>query len=291
MTMRSDAEMYSLIIETALSDERIRAVLLNGSRANPNAPKDIFQDFDVIYLVTNIPAFTQDPRWIDRFGELMILQLPDTMSDPPPTDQPGFCYLMQFVDGTRIDLNLFPVARIAELEQDSLTRVLLDKDDLFPSVEPASERGYLPKRPAPKAFDDCCNEFWWVSPYVAKGLWRGQILYAKLMLDEYVRAMLMKMLVWRIGVATDFSINPGKYGKYYQRYLAPDEWSLLMKTFSDADEEHTWEALFAMCELFRKVAGLVANRFGYNYPYGDDERVSAYLRHVHRLPRDADAIY
>ena len=36
--MRSEEEMLTLIIETAREDERIRAVIMNGSRAKPNAP-------------------------------------------------------------------------------------------------------------------------------------------------------------------------------------------------------------------------------------------------------------
>ena len=49
--MRSEQEMYELIIGTARADERIRAVYLNGSRTDKNAPKDIFQDYDIVYAV------------------------------------------------------------------------------------------------------------------------------------------------------------------------------------------------------------------------------------------------
>ena len=40
--MRSEREMMNLILGTAQADERIRAVILNGSRANPNVKRDIF---------------------------------------------------------------------------------------------------------------------------------------------------------------------------------------------------------------------------------------------------------
>ena len=46
-----------------------------------------------------------------------------------------------------------------------------------------------------------------------------------------------------------------------------------------------------MTELFRRVAIPVAEHFGYDYPYGDDQRVSAHLRHVRTLPRDAKEMY
>ncbi len=41
--MRREKEMFDLILGIAREDERIRAVYMNGSRTNPNAPKDIFR--------------------------------------------------------------------------------------------------------------------------------------------------------------------------------------------------------------------------------------------------------
>ena len=289
--MRSEQEMFDLILNTAREDERIRAVIMNGSRANPNAPKDFFQDYDIVYVVTDHEPFRHNLEWIKRFGEMMILQLPDEMADPPPVESAGFAYLMQFMDGNRIDLTIFPVANLDELEDDSQTIVLLDKDGIIRPFPPASDRDYLPKPPTAKQFFDCTNEFWWVSPYAAKGLWRQEIVYAKGFQNEYVREQLMKMLFWYIGMKTGFAASPGKLGKYIQNYLEPELWQMLLKTYSDASYEHTWDALFAMCDLFRIIAVRVAEHFGFEYPYGDDERVSAHLKHVRKLPRDAKEMY
>lgn len=49
--MRSEQEMFDLILNTAREDKRIRAVYMNGSRTNPSAPRDIFQDYDIVYVV------------------------------------------------------------------------------------------------------------------------------------------------------------------------------------------------------------------------------------------------
>jgi aminoglycoside 6-adenylyltransferase len=62
--MRSESEILELILNTARRDERVRAVIMNGSRINPNAPKDFFQDYDVVYLVTEKDSFLADPSWI-----------------------------------------------------------------------------------------------------------------------------------------------------------------------------------------------------------------------------------
>src|SRR5512139_1985259 len=113
--MRSDHEMLELILNNARHDERIRAVLLEGSRTNPNAPRDFFQDFDIVYIVTDVASFKDDEHWIDRFGEMMILQLPDDMGDPLWKPGEPYGYLMQFMDGNRIDLTIFPVNKVEEV--------------------------------------------------------------------------------------------------------------------------------------------------------------------------------
>jgi len=289
--VRSEQEMLDLILDTARRDDRIRAVIMNGSRANPNAPRDPFQDYDVVYLVTDVAPFRHNEAWITRFGERMIMQLPEDMQDPPPSGDGGFAYLMQFADGNRIDLGIYPRTQADEICRDSLSVLLLDKDGTIGPLATPSERDYLPQPPTAKAFLDCCNEFWWVCPYVAKGLWREEIVYAKHMLDEVVRVELHKMIAWYIGIQTDFARNPGKLGKYFQRYLEPELWEMLRKTYADADYGHTWDALFAAGALFRRVAMAVAGHFGFDYPRGDDERVSAHLAHVRALPPGANEIY
>ena len=289
--MRTEKEMLNLIVGTAEQDERIRAVIMSGSRANPNARRDIFQDFDIVYLVTDVEPFKQDPAWIKRFGELMILQMPDAMGDPPAPNDGRFAYLMQFADGNRIDLTLFPVARLNEFDRESLSIMLLDKDQILEPFPAPSERDFLPVPPTAMAFSDCCNEFWWVCPYVAKGLWRSEIIYARHMLGHVIREQLMKMLTWYIGVQTGWKQGPGKFGKHLQKYLEPELWSMLEQTYAGGSDESTWDSLLSMCELFRITANSVAQHCGLNYPVDDDAKVSAHLKHVRALPRDATEIY
>lgn len=289
--MRSEPEMYELIVNTARNDDRIRAVILNGSRVNPNARCDIFQDYDVVYIVTEVASFKQEPHWIQLFGELMIMQLPDDMFDAPPSSDGRFGYLMQFADGNRIDLTLYPIAKLNELRQDSLSLLLLDKDGIIPPFAPPSDRDYLPQPPTSKAYADCCNEFWWVCTYVAKGLWREQITYAKYIFDNPLREQLMKMLVWYAGERTDFQQNIGAHGKLLQQNLEPALWELLKKSYSGAEIDETWSALLAACDLFRRTATHIATCFGFQYPHDDDQKVSAHLVHIRSLPNDASASY
>ena len=179
--MRSEEQIFELIISVANGDENIRAVMLTGSRANQNIKKDGFQDFDVIYMVDNLDKFADDINWINVFGERIIMQMPGSMQldeHDLESDKVEITYLMLFRDFNRIDLKLIDIKN-EEYRTDSFNRVLLDKDSRFSSLPEASEDNYAVKKPSPKTFSDCCNEFWWVATYVYKGIARDEPLYAK----------------------------------------------------------------------------------------------------------------
>jgi aminoglycoside 6-adenylyltransferase len=289
--MRTEKEIIDLILNTARQDERIRAVVMNGSRANPDTPRDMFQDYDIVYFVADVAPFRRNFNWIKRFGELMIMQTPEDMGDPPGKGDGQYIYLMQFSDGNRIDLTICPVAQIGEITKDSLSVLLLDKDGIIGPLKPPSDRDHLPVAPTARQFADCCNEFWWVCPYVAKGLWRRELPYAKYMLEVVVREQLMKMLTWQVGVKTGFTTGPGKSGKYLEKQLDPGQWRMLVTTYAGSDYGELWQTMLTMGDLFRAAARQVAAHGRFEYLQGDDDRVSVHLRHVMELPRDATAMY
>ena len=45
--MRTEQEVMDLILSIANADERIRGVMLAGSRADSSVPKDQYQDYDI----------------------------------------------------------------------------------------------------------------------------------------------------------------------------------------------------------------------------------------------------
>jgi len=279
--MRSEEELLSLILEVAGADNRIRAVLLNGSRANPNAAKDIFQDFDIVYVVTEMSAFLRNHSWVDKFGKRIILQLPDEMTFGDKDDH-AFHYLMLFEDGHRIDLTLFPLGKLStQFKPDSQTILLLDKDRLFENIPPASDSDYLIRRPTEKEFGDCCNEFWWVSTYVAKGLWRKEITYAKEMLEIPVRTMFLKMIEWHIGVEHDFAVSFGKAGRNMKKYINAELYETVLATYPDSDPRNIWNALFLMTGLFSQLARKTAEALKFEYNKQEEENVVEYLKRVH----------
>lgn len=279
--MRTEKQMFNLILSFAKEDINVRAVYLNGSRANPKAEKDNFQDYDIVYAVEKTELYIKDKKWIKNFGEMAILQEPDNSfffkEETNPADE-QYAFLMQFVDGTRIDLT-FMRLDIAKVNyfNDALTVLLLDKDKVFPKLPKPSDRSYYVQKPTEGSFLGICNEFWWVSAYVAKGLRRNQLIYALDHLNFNTRIQLIKLLELRIGVDNDFNVNAGKNATYFPKYLPQEIWGNLLKTYPLASRNKIWQALFLCCDMFDRTARYVAKKLNYKYNENEARRARKYL--------------
>lgn len=280
--MRSEVKIKNLILDLASKDERIRIVLLNGSRANPKIKPDNFQDYDIVFIVNDFESFISDHKWTNVFGEKIIWQLPEEMTfgkDVEADLRFGFPYLMLFADGNRIDLTIFRIENIkTHFKIDSLTIVWLDKDKIFPKIEKSNDKDYHIRKPTEKEFTDTCNEFWWVSTYAAKGLLRNEITYAKETLEKVVRPMFMKLIEWKIGIENEFSVSFGKSGKLITNYVTSDFYNKVLKTYSDADLENNWESLFVMVELFEDLENYVSEKLDFSCNKEEQQNVIKYLK-------------
>jgi aminoglycoside 6-adenylyltransferase len=286
--MRSENEIIKMILQVAETDKRIRAVLLNGSRANPKSKQDKFQDFDIVFMVNEMESFLNNHSWIGVFGERIILQMPDQMEFVEnKSKNASFSYLMLFKDRNRIDLTLFPFNNTEDKsEPDSQVIVLLDKDEQFSNVPAPGDFSYLIKRPTENIFAECCNEFWWVCTYVAKGLWRQEITYAKEMFENPVRKMFLKIIEWHIGISTGFSVSFGKGGKNMQANLSPGLYEKILSTYPDARMGHIWKSLFIMCNLFSDLAKGISTNLNFEYNAEEEYNVTEYLRWVYSLAKE-----
>jgi aminoglycoside 6-adenylyltransferase len=189
-----------------------------------------------------------------------------------------------FTDGNRIDLTLFPLDKLTTLlEEESLLRFLMDKDNLVNNFPPPGEKAYLIKPPTEKEFNDCCNEFWWVSTYVAKGLYRKEIIYAHTILENPVRIMFLKLIEWYIGITTSFTVSFGKNGRNIQRYLSPEIYHHILATYPDSNVNNTWEALFLMVSLYNKLATEVATKLKFGYNEIEADNVMNYLKYIYAI--------
>lgn len=290
--MRTEAEMYRLFEKIAEADDRILAVYMNGSRTNPNAPKDIFQDYDIVYVVADTLPFIEDKSWFRKFGEVFYMQYPDEFPGCQADRENSYGWLMQFTDGNRVDLHVESLVHAKEhILDDKLCKILYDKGNILPEIPEATDSDRHVKKPAEAEFQACSNEFWWCSNNLAKGLWRGEMPYVQDMANGVVRKQLEKMLTWKVGIDTDFSVSVGKSAKYLSRWLRPEEYQAYLDTYFGGDTKEAWNAVFVMCDLMERTTAYVAEKLSYTYNREECAAARSFLAHVRHLPADAAEIY
>jgi aminoglycoside 6-adenylyltransferase len=212
--MRTSDEIMECILSTAKSDPSILAVGLQGSRSK-QIDVDRYSDFDIVYIVRSLKLFLDDKQWINRFGDILILQTPDDWFDAPfdARIQQKFTWLMQFSDLSRIDLTLIESddPSMASLKMS----VILDKEGIFTdkNIEPEA---YPFRLPSEKEFLDTVNEFWWITFYVAKGLCRNETPYAYAGFEILLR-MTGRMLEWKTGM--QHPVGLGKWMRHLRDFL------------------------------------------------------------------------
>ena len=264
--MRAETEMLDLILQTAKTLQ-VKAVAMSGSRTNQNAPKDEFQDYDVVYVVDDFDNLTSDLSWLNQFGKRIIEQ--------EVTLDHRRLYLMLFEDGNRIDLTLCPKEHIKEwVESEADYTVLKDEKGLFESYTTNPQRYWI--SPASETdFEKTCNEFWWVSAYVVKGICRKQVIYATDHLYGICQQELLKVLAWQ--VASDKgTVDIGKNYKYLFNYLPTEK----EKEFSDlldfSSVEKLIQSLYATMKLFHQEAQSLAQKMGFDYDKEVAEKMIEY---------------
>ena len=264
--MRTDQEILGLILETA-KKLQVDAVALSGSRTDTKAPKDEFQDYDVVYVVYDIDNLTSDLAWLDQFGKRIIEQ--------EVTLGHRRLYLMLFEDGNHIDLTLCTKDHINEwVDSEAGFTVLVDEKGLFESYSPSPQRFWT--SPASETdFEKSYNEFWWVSAYVVKGICRKQVIYATDHLYGICQQELLKILAWQ--VARDRGVvDIGKNYKYLFNYLPVEKEKEFSNLLDFASLDKITQTLFATMQLFQQEAQYLAQKMGFKYEKEVAEKMMRY---------------
>ena len=264
--MRTETEMLDVILQTAKTLQ-VEAVALSGSRTDTKAPKDEFQDYDVVYVVEDLDNLTSDLSWLDRFGKRLIEQY-NVLGHRR-------LYLMLFEDGNRIDLTLCPKEHMQEwVDSEAGFTVLEDPNGLFEPYSPSPQR-YWTSPASPIDFEKACNEFWWVSAYVVKGICRKQLLYAIDHLYGICQQELLKVLDWQ--VASDRGrVDIGKNYKYLFNYLPAEKEKQFSNLLDFSSLEKITQSLFATMKHFHQEAQYLANKMGLDYDKEVAERMIEY---------------
>ena len=271
--MRTETEMLDVILQTAKTLQ-VKAVAMSGSRTNSQVPQDEFQDYDVLYVVDNLGTLTSNLAWLDQFGTRIIEQ--EVILGHRRL------YLMLFEDGNRIDLTLCPKDHIQEwVDSEADYTVLKDEKGLFESYTTSPQR-YWTNPASPIDFEKACNEFWWVSAYVVKGIHRNHLVYATDHLYGICQQELLKILAWQVA-ANKGMVDVGKNYKYLFQYLPAEKEKEFSNLLDFSSVEKLTQSLFATMTLFHQEAQAFSLKTGFPYDKETAEKMIEYAKERLRL--------
>jgi aminoglycoside 6-adenylyltransferase len=293
---KKEKEIIDSLVRWAEQQPLVRAMLLTSSRASPKALVDIFSDFDILLILQDVHPFYEDRKWLEAFGPVLALYR------DPLEPHLGFLksgYVIQYENGLKIDFILWQVEILQRVAADPVLPdefdagylVLLDKDHLTDELKPSTYTAYIPKPPSEAEYQASVEVFFLDATYVAKLLWRDDLMAAKHIMDLLDQEHLRPMLEWHLEIDHQWSVKPGPYGRQLKRWLRPDLWAELESTYTGAGLEENWEAMFRTIAVFRKAAIEVGVRLGYTYPHDLDRRGIAYLQKVRNLDRSAESLF
>ena len=284
-------DIIPTIVQWATERSPVRAVLLTSTRAIPNAGIDTLSDYDVILIVQDIHPFVADRSWLNDFGDVLVVYW-DPIHPDPVFGFDRCANVTQYSGGLKIDFTLWSstlfqmIAAAPELpaELDAGYRVLLDKDHLTDTLRPPTGMAFVPTPPALTTYQTLINDFLSDAPYVAKCLWRDELLPAKWCLDYDMKHIyLRRMLEWRVEIDHGWSVPTGNLGKGLKKRLPPEIWTAVEQTYAGAGIADNWQALARTMALFRRIAVEVGDHLGYPYPHDLHQRVSAYVEQIMQL--------
>jgi aminoglycoside 6-adenylyltransferase len=278
-------EVLARLVAWGEREDAIRALVLTSSRARGDDTVDELSDYDLIVVVRDVAPFADGYGWEVAHGTPVARWGDEHTVLGERTVFRGVVY----EDGVKVDYSFWPeslLERVAEADElpadlDVGYRVLLDKDGRTAGWAAATYRAHIPARPSRGEYEALVEEFWWSVTYVAKALRRGEVVFAKFVLDYDAKlGPLRRFLEWRIEIEHGWSLRPGAYGRGLERLVDAETAAELAATYVGAEVEENWEALFRMTALFRRVAKEVGVALGYQYPQAADDAVSAYLAAV-----------
>jgi aminoglycoside 6-adenylyltransferase len=293
MITAQQEEMKNKFIDWGKAQPGVRAMILTSTLAIPGGACDMLSDFDIILALLDVQPFYKNRDWLENFGHVLALYRDPLVSENGNLKSG---YVIQFEEGLKIDFTLWEVATLKRVvaaenldpELDAGYQVLLDKDHLTEAIKPASFQAYIPKPPGEGEYQEAIEVFFVDTTYVAKFLWRDDLVAAKHIQELLFQEHLRPMLEWHMEIEHGWSIKPGPYGRRLKKWLRSDLWTDLESIYTGPKLEDNWEAIFRTIALMRKAAEEVGAEFGFDYPYEMESGVLAHINWVKSLIKGAD---
>ncbi len=270
-------ELFEKIMTWANTEDAIRAMIIEGSRARPDHSVDRFSDYDLNLYVTDVAHYTCNDVWIEHISPVWAME-----KEANPDGTAG--RLVLFHEGYDFDFKLLPVSMLQEfVREQSLPddyhrgyKVVLDKDGLASRLPRPSYKAIPKKKPSEEEFLYAVNVFWFELFHLVKYLHRNELWCVKVR-DACIKRRLLQMIEWHALACHHWDHDTWIVGKYMQAWVEPDLWQAFGEIFAHFDKDDSWRAVCALMPLYRRLADETAQQLNYAYPHEMDQAISGFI--------------
>lgn len=264
--MSSYESIFNKILSFAEQCDRVRAVILFGSRARLLKPADKYSDYDLIFFVKQTEYFLYEDAWLDQIAEYQI-------SFTEPTAVNGFERRVFFENAMDFDFLFYPEEKARQVTESKTVqswyargyRILVDKigyeNLVVQQALPDADKTLMSSR----EFLNIVNTFWFHAVWSSKKLLRGEIWPAKNCIDNYMKELLRQMAECHVKAHHGPSYDTWHEGRFFDQWADSLLLSELQLAYGGYDRNSLSSALWKTMDLFRTVAREAASRMDYTY--------------------------
>lgn len=283
MSISLDAytQLEQRVVDWALTQPAIQAVIVVGSRARSVHAADEWSDLDLVIFASDPTVYLHDSAWLNTFGTAIA-------AASHSFGQHDREWIAFYADGTKLDTAFLSIDPAATPTLQALldtfpypvvlqrgVRVLVNKTGALTELRlPEID---TPPQPDQAEFAAQFNRMWLDAIKTAKFIRRRDLWRAKQACDGDLKLHVLTMLEWQAAIQQD----PRDIW-YDGRFLAEwaDQVALadLPATFAAYETTDLKRALFATLDIFRRLARDVAQQLGYAYPLEADRTIDEHIR-------------
>ena len=277
-------DKYSALLENIIEygnrDDKIRAIIMIGSRAQANNRADEYSDLDLILIVNDAQSFFVSDDWLLQIGVPRISFVEQTIDD-------AWEKRVMFDGALDVDFVIFSQEDATAAIKDGDAREML-REGYSVLIDKCGVAQYLPEirtviepyaYPSGDEFINNVNDFFYHTIWFGKKLLRGELWTAKLCLDTYIKTHILWMSELYEHTRHDDDFSTRKRGRYFDTWASEETKTQLAETFAHYNKPDMTRALTATIKMYRNLATAAAVALAYTYPTTADEFATDWVVH------------
>jgi aminoglycoside 6-adenylyltransferase len=250
------------VADWASSRVDVRALLIVGSQVRSDVPADRWSDLDLVFLLEDPGAYTEDASWTREFGTPLLTFLEATLDG-------HWERRVLYESGADVDFVLFPASIEERLDSSEGAaelvargyRVLVDRVGLEERLARLASKPAPTGLPSQRELTELASDFWYHALWTAKKLRRGEVFTALGCLDGYMKARLVTLIGWHAR-AVDPDVDTWHAGRFLERWADPGVLVALELAYARYSVREVARALWATIDLWDAVEQETAHRLG-----------------------------